>query len=254
MQDCCPVPPAGSPTLLCSTQGREHEVGSSALSPLGCQASASGSHRPCPRGLHCLSFPPQENSATPKPAPWSPQYEDALNLGLKMNILYFLNMGSTLALKGGPAWWAQPVQKLIQLCASCSQQFCPAQPQPCEQHPQLPLTCEEGRAPPLPALQPVLLPPPAAAELQGGGSPRHSSRSKSNYTRNLSDSSGKGRDTYPLPRPPWCSPVSRARSSSLWFPSPSLRASALHPAAPNCLCCRLLWFGTCGDRESVSAP
>lgn len=104
VQDLLSCPTRGEPPLPCSTQGREHEVGNPALSPPGCQASTSGSHQACPRGLCCLSFPPKENSATPVPGPWSPQQEETLNLELKTHIIDFLNMGSVLALlKGGPA-------------------------------------------------------------------------------------------------------------------------------------------------------
>lgn len=92
-----------------------------------------------------------------------------------------------------------------------------------QEHLQLPLACQEGRALPLPALPPVL-PPPAATE------PDEQDRS------------------------PWCSPVSGGCSSPQWLPPPSLRASALCPVMLGCPSCWVLWFDTYGDKGEHVCP
>lgn len=104
VQDCCPAPPAGRSVLPCSTQGWQQQVGNP---PLRC---------PVPQVLQVLAptglvqegfTAGQEFSCTGKFCcsqtwPWSPQHEET-KPRFKMNITYFLNMSSTLALLRGGA-------------------------------------------------------------------------------------------------------------------------------------------------------
>jgi len=144
---------------------------------------------------------------------------------------YLPSVGSTLAcLKGTPAWWAQPAQKQVQLHASCGQQLCPAQPR--EQHPQPPLTWEEGHAPPLPAPQPVPLPPRLPPDRREVAAPGVRSRSKPNQTPSWSGSGGKGRHTNLLPR---SQPCAQQHPGATSCPRAAGHHGLAHAGRPGCL-------------------